>query len=146
MLSSQGEVKSCRLPSNCDCRIVFSFGANDTTVENGKRRVEVADSLNYARQILNLAKHHYPVLMISPAPILDAAQNQRTIDLSQQLAQLCNEISIPYLDVFTPLSVSTIWIQEVEAGDGAHPDIGGYSEYAQLVQNWSAWMEWFKEF
>jgi lysophospholipase L1-like esterase len=33
---------------------------------------------------------------------------------------------------------------EVEKVDGAHPNAGGYTELASLVQNWSAWVNWFK--
>lgn len=135
---------SRRLPQGCDNRIIFSFGTNDTTIEHGKRRLELSDSIANACQILTLAKQQYPVLMIGPPPIADRHQNQRIHALSQRFASICSEIYIPYLDVFTPLSLSAVWMQEVEAGDGAHPDAGGYAELAQRVINWATWIDWFK--
>jgi lysophospholipase L1-like esterase len=129
-----------RLPPGCHHRVVFCFGANDTTLENGTTRVELAQSLANARQILNVAQQTYPVLMLSPGPIADDdAQNARIHELSGHFAHLCETLKIPYLDIFTPLSRSTIWMQEAMAGDGAHPDAGGYTELARIIQAWSAW-------
>ena len=132
-----------RLPANCDNRIVFSFGTNDTTIRDGKRRVEIPASLQHTRTILTTAKSNYSVMMISPGATLDPEQNARTQALSHQFAQLCAELDIPYLDVLSPLSQSPVWMAEVAAGDGAHPDSGGYAEYARLIETWDAWNTWF---
>lgn len=141
----QSEVKR-RFCLGCQPLVVFSFGTNDTTQQNGRLRVELNESLKNARNILAVAKQNYPVFMISPPPILDDEQNSRTQVLSQHFTELCQELEIPYLDVFTPLLNSSTWMQEIEAGDGAHPDSEGYAELAFLVQNWSAWVDWFKLF
>lgn len=132
-----------RFSPQADNRIVFSFGTNDTTWENGKTRVNSADSIENTRQILSDAKTKCPVLMISPPPIEDAEQNDRIQTLSIHFSQLCAELEIPYFDIFTPLFQSSIWLEEVKAGDGAHPGANGYTEYAQLVENWPAWKNWF---
>lgn len=132
-----------RLPAGCDNRIVFCFGVNDTTLASGTTRVELEQSIQNAQQILKVAQENYAVLMISPAAISDSNQNSRIQTLSQRFAQLCGELNIPYLDIFTPLSQSEIWLQEVAAGDRYHPDAGGYAEFAQIVQNWSVWKHWF---
>ncbi len=137
------EEVSRRLPQECDCRIIFSFGTNDTTLENGKTRVELEQSIDNAYKILSVAKQFFPVLMVSPPPIADSEQNYRTAKLSQQLASVCHQLSVPYLDVFNPLLASDIWLNEVAANDGAHPASSGYSQLAQLVQNWDAWLSWF---
>jgi lysophospholipase L1-like esterase len=139
----QAEVER-RLPDGCDNRIVFSFGTNDTTTENGNLRVEPVTSLKNAKQILSTAQHNYPILMISPPPIADPEQQHRVRRLSEQIAVLCQELKIPYLDVFTPLLSSTTWMTEVKAGDGAHPDAAGYAELAQLIQQWPVWSDWFQ--
>jgi lysophospholipase L1-like esterase len=133
-----------RLPVGCDNRIVFSYGTNDTTLEDGKLRVELLDSVKNTRQILSVAKKNYPILMVSPPPTGDREQNSRMQVLSGHFATLCQELDVPYLDVFTPLTNSPIWMTEVKAGDGAHPNAAGYSELAQIVQNWSAWSSWFE--
>lgn len=134
-----------RLPAGSENKLVFSFGTNDTTLEGNRTRVELVDSISNACQILTLAKEQYPTLMIGAPPIADSEQNQRIQTLCQHFASICQEIQVPYLDVFTPLSASSVWMQEVRSGDGAHPDATGYEEFAQLVRNWSAWNHWFTD-
>jgi lysophospholipase L1-like esterase len=132
----------CRLPTEYDGRIVFSFGTNDTTIESEQRRVQLDNSLDNTYQILSLATQTYPVLMISPPPISDLEQNLRTQELSTQISLVCSHLNIPYLDVFTPLEASSIWMHEVAIGDGAHPKAAGYLELTKLIQNWLAWSSW----
>lgn len=132
-----------RFSPQADNRIVFSFGTNDTTWENGKTRVSLANSLENTRHILNTAKMKCPVLMISPPPIEDAEQNDRIQTLSIHFSQLCAELEIPYFNIFTSLAKCPSWLEEVRAGDGAHPDAQGYTEYAHLVAVWSGWQNWF---
>ena len=133
-----------RLAQGTDNRLIFSFGTNDTTIEGGKQRVETAVSIQNAHHILMTAQQHYPVLMISPPPIADDAQNGRTQTLAAHFATLCQELAIPYLDVFTPLLHSSTWRDEIIAGDGAHPNANGYAELANLVKDWSFWRNWFE--
>lgn len=134
---------SYRLPKEYDGRVVFSFGVNDTTIENGKPRVSLVNSILNTRQILTEAKQLYPILMVSPPPIADNEQNQRIADLNQQFALICKRLDVPYLDVFRVLANSTIWMDEVRTNDGAHPRTAGYTEFAEIVQNWQAWKDWF---
>ncbi|WP_026733363.1 GDSL-type esterase/lipase family protein [Fischerella sp. PCC 9605] len=134
---------SYRLPKEYDGRVVFSFGVNDTTIENGKPRVSLVNSILNTRQILTEAKQLYPILMVSPPPIADEEQNQRIADLNQQFALICKRLDVPYLDVFDVLVNSTIWMDEVRTNDGAHPRTAGYTEFAEIVQNWQAWKDWF---
>lgn len=137
---------SVRLPKEYDGRVVFSFGLNDTTVENGKTRVDFADSIKNAHKILSDAKKLYPVLMVSPAPYAeqeDPRRKQRTTDLSTQFALVCKELDIPYLNIFPLLEQSNIWTNEARANDGVHPKAGGYAEFAKIVEDWDAWLNWF---
>ena len=133
-----------RLPAGHNNRIVFSFGTNDTTVENGILRVELQNSIENARQILSTSNQNYPVLMVSPPPTGDKERHTRVKILSEHFSTLCQKLAIPYLDVFTPLLNSPVWMTEVETGDGSHPDAAGYEELAQIVQSWSAWSNWFR--
>ncbi|MBW4685330.1 MAG: lipase [Komarekiella atlantica HA4396-MV6] len=137
---------SDRLPQEYDGRVVFSFGLNDTTLENGQTRVSFTESIKNASKILSEAKQLYPVLMVGPAPYVDEEdpqRKQRTINLSKQFAWICQEFNIPYLDVFPILENSSIWINEARTNDGVHPRSGGYTEFAQIVENWDAWLNWF---
>jgi lysophospholipase L1-like esterase len=68
---------------------------------------------------------------------------QRNTDLSHQLAVVSQELDVPYLDVFPILEKSRIWIDEAKANDGVHPQAGGYTELAKIVENWDAWLNWF---
>jgi acyl-CoA thioesterase I len=132
-----------RLPKGCDNRIVFSFGTNDTTEENGQLRVAGSDSLKHCYQMLSMASQQYPTLMISPPPISDVRQNNRTKQLCEDFLRVCGELEIPFLDIFTPLSQSTVWQAAMEGGDGAHPSTEGYAEIARLIQSWPVWENWF---
>lgn len=132
-----------RTAPHYDTRVVFSFGTNDTTGDNHRPQVDPQDTLRYTRQILSQAQQHYPVLLISPPPIDHLLQRGRIQDLIQNLEILCQELQIPYLDIFTPLLRSRIWMEEVAQGDGAHPQAGGYEEMAQWVKGWRGWQEWF---
>ncbi|MEH1840533.1 MAG: GDSL-type esterase/lipase family protein [Nostoc sp.] len=137
---------SLRLAKEYDSRIVFSFGLNDTTLENSKTRVDLADSIKNACEILSKAQNLFPVLMVGPAPYAeqeDPQKKQRTIDLSDQYALICKKLNVPYLNVFPILEKSNIWINEARANDGVHPKAGGYAEFAQMVENWDAWLNWF---
>jgi lysophospholipase L1-like esterase len=133
-----------RLPKEYDGRVVFCFGVNDTTRENGKTRVDIKDSLNNIRSILSEAQQLYPVLMMSPLPCTDEEQNQRIANLAEEFALVCQELDVPYLNVFPILEKSNIWIEEAKNYDGAHPRAAGYAELAQIVDNWDAWLNWFR--
>jgi lysophospholipase L1-like esterase len=133
-----------RLPHYCDGRIVFSFGVNDTHLENEKNRVEVKKSIENTRDILNAAKEIAPVLMIGPPPVLDVNRNIRIANLSKHFSQVCTELNVPYLDVYTPLQKSEVWLQELAQNDDSHPRAAGYAELARIIHNWDAWKDWFK--
>ncbi len=136
---------ACRCPPSADNRLVFSFGVNDCTLEQGQLRVDPLNSLVHTRQILESAQRYYPMLMIGPPPIADPEQNQRIAEFSQQMGHLSAELAVPYLEVFTTLINSSIWMREVEAGDGAHPGAQGYQELATWINQWPAWLNWWSE-
>ena len=138
----RGEVMP-RLPTTAVGRLVFSFGVNDTTEEEGAPRVPLAASLDYLRDILAAAAPRFSTLVVGPPPIADAVQNARIGALSAAFAELCADHAVPYLEVCRPLVQSAVWCAEVAAGDGAHPNAGGYRELAGLVQAWPAWQAWW---
>ncbi|GCE21245.1 GDSL-type esterase/lipase family protein [Dictyobacter kobayashii] len=132
-----------RLPADCDGRLVFSFGVNDTVYEDGRPRVAPRESLQHAREMLQRAQALRPTLMVGPPPMPEDEQNQRIAWLSARFDQLCQELAIPYLATFEPLLRVEAWKSEALANDGAHPRAHGYSAFAQLVQGWPAWQAWF---
>lgn len=132
-----------RLPREYEGRLVFSFGVNDTTLEDGSTRIAFGASVENARSILNQARQLFPTLLVGPPPVASEAQNTRIAQLSGALALVCAEFTIPYLDVVSPLQQSKTWMSEVAAHDGAHPRSAGYALLASLVQGWPAWEAWF---
>lgn len=131
-----------RFPSGCTPFVVFSFGVNDTVLEDGQPRVAEARSIDNVREILSGAKQRYSVVMIGPPPNADAEQNPRTRRLSLLCAETAQEEGVPFLSVFAPLAADAVWMREVAAGGGAHPGAAGYARLAALVEAWPAW--WFR--
>ena len=138
------EEVSRRLPEECNGRVVFSFGVNDTTLEEGKTRINFQNSIENTSKILTEANPLFPVLMVSPPPVPDIEQNIRVAELSRQFDSVCRQLGVPYLDVFNPLQASTVWLKEAAANDGYHPGLAGYSELATLVERWCSWLSWIE--
>ena len=127
----------------CDGRVVFSFGANDATHEEGRPRVELADTLANTRTLLDWSRGRYPTLMVGPPPLAtDPGHDTRVGAISTAMARLCAEMGIPFLDLHGPLSDDATWRAEAVAGDGAHPNAGGYARAAALVKSWEPWRTW----
>ena len=134
-----------RLPPECDGRLVFSFGANDC-ISNGddlNPRVARPESLVYAEAILSAAQRWLPTLMIGPGIVADDPEaNARICSLSTDYAKLCERIGVPYLETCQLLLASPVWSEEALAGDGAHPNRGGYTIVADAVCKWPCWRNW----
>ena len=132
-----------RLSPEHDGRLVFSFGVNDCISEqSGSVRIVESASLVFARSILVTANAWLPTLMIGPPPTADPELNQRVERLSTRLNELCEDLSIPFLSTWNHLISSDIWMREVAAVDGAHPNGAGYAILADLVLNWQPWQSW----
>ncbi|AFZ01989.1 GDSL-type esterase/lipase family protein [Calothrix sp. PCC 6303] len=132
-----------RLPQECDGRVVFSFGVNDTFIKNDATRVSLVNSIIHTREILKNTKALYPVLMVSPPPVLELEHNHKIRELSKHFELTCKRLEIPYLDVFSILEKSQTWKDEIRGNDGSHPRAGGYTEFSELVKTWDAWLNWF---
>ena len=129
-----------RLPGFCDGRIVFSCGVNDTSIENGKMRVDSVESCANVRAILRGARR-YKVLMVGPPPVIDDEQNERIGSLSLAFARETQALGVPYIDLFSALCSDDAYKREVERNDGAHPRSEGYSKMARIIGASPSW--WF---
>ncbi|GIU00195.1 hypothetical protein TSL6_07010 [Sulfurovum sp. TSL6] len=129
-----------RLTQVSENKVVFSFGVNDTVIENGQRRVSLESSIENAKTILLNASKKYDVIMIGMPPINDDEQNERIKELDHKYQALCNELNIPYLSIFNRLVHEQIWRDEVALNDGAHPRDKGYDILANFIKNWSGWV------
>ncbi|MXW80899.1 MAG: lipase [Gemmatimonadetes bacterium] len=129
-----------RLPDSCDGRIALSCGVNDTAIENGRVRVDSAESCANVRAILRGAKQ-YTVLMVGPPPVLDDEQNERIEDLSVAFARETQTLGVPYIDLFSALCSDDAYKREIARNDGAHPRSEGYSKMARIIGSSPSW--WF---
>ncbi|HUR71013.1 MAG TPA: GDSL-type esterase/lipase family protein [Candidatus Limnocylindrales bacterium] len=133
-----------RLPHPCTPYVVFSYGVNDTTVEEGRTRVPQLVSIENTRQILQTARQcDYRTALIGPPPIADRQHNDRTRQLSLAMGQVAKAEGVEFLSTFDALYADAVWMAEVSAGDGAHPGAAGYARFAALVDAWKGW--WFRK-
>jgi lysophospholipase L1-like esterase len=135
---SEAKVRLPNFSINC---IVFSFGVNDTIVENGRARVSIAQSMKNLRNILGVAKVKYNVLMIGPPPIDDERQNNSIKSYDGAYATVCNMLGVNYLSIFDKLINDEVWMSEVKNNDHAHPRENGYELLSQYIYDWDGW--WF---
>jgi acyl-CoA thioesterase-1 len=129
-----------RLPQVSENIVVFSFGVNDTMIENGQRRVSLESSIENAKTILLKASKEYDVIMIGMPPINDDEHNKRIKELDDKYQELCNKLNIPYLSIFNRLVHDPIWKEEVSLNDDAHPRDKGYEILANYITNWNGWV------
>ncbi|MFN8635601.1 MAG: GDSL-type esterase/lipase family protein [Chloroflexota bacterium] len=131
-----------RLVAGVDGRIVFSFGANDATIEDDQWRVPAALSVENLRAMLARATLSHSVLVVGPPPAPEPDRTERHAELASRYAQACAAFGVPFLDVLEPLKSAEGWWEEVAAGDGIHPGRRGYDALAALVEAWPAWRAW----
>ncbi|WP_067567673.1 GDSL-type esterase/lipase family protein [Nocardia acidivorans] len=131
-----------RLPAGADCRVVISTGVNDTQFENGRARVDPAVSIENLTAILRgVREKGWPALVVAPPPNVDEDHNRRLLALDAGFAELCDALEMPYLRAHQPLRENPIWMREVAATDGYHPDAPGYDEFAALLApHWLRWL------
>lgn len=137
------EEASRRLPVEHEARLAFSFGANDCADdEAGNARLPLESSLANAEAILRGAIGRAPTLMIGPFLPGDERIERRVLALSRELAQICANLGVPYLETQSFISTCEIWRRESKAGDGAHPNRGGYAALAGFIGSWRACEAW----
>lgn len=132
-----------RLTGDADCRIVFSFGANDATYENGSPRLLPDKSKeNLSRALVDARRHDLSVFIVGPPPVNDHAQQERISTLSAGFREVAERHAAPYVGLVDSLRASPRWTHELERGDGAHPASEGYSLMADLIMpTWLAWLK-----
>lgn len=71
--------------------------------------------------------------------------DERNGALSSKLAQLCEELDVPFLSLYQRLEGNVLWAKEAEAGDGIHPNAGGYGLISKAVAKWDAWERFVRD-
>lgn len=124
--------------------VVFSFGTNDATEEDGALRVAADRSVgNLARMIDEAHTLELDVFVVGPPPVGEPAHDERVRELSAAFAIVASERDVAYVDALTPLSATPEWTIDAAANDGAHPGAGGYAALARLVLE-SGWIAWLR--
>lgn len=59
--------------------------------------------------------------------------------LSRKLRDMCEKIDVPFLALYDGMEGNEVWAREAEAGDGIHPNAGGYDLIAKAVAGWDKW-------
>ncbi len=96
-----------RFPEGLDNRLVLSFGVNDTNARAGRTRTEPEMSRANLDAILTGAEHAgWPALVVGPAPIADHDQTERIHMLNDQVAAVCSQHAVSYVDAFTRADIS----------------------------------------
>jgi lysophospholipase L1-like esterase len=133
-----------RLLAGADCRVVFAFGVNDATVEDGAPRVDPTDSAATLERVLGeAAQLGLPAFVVGPGPVCDPEHTARIAALSARFEAICAQRDVPFVAVVEALGVSPAWLDEAARGDGAHPAAGGYDALARLVVA-GGWPDWLR--
>jgi len=131
-----------RLPATTENYVVFSFGLNDVTLENGAPRVVEAETLANLYAMLAASASRYRTLVIGPVAVPDVERNASLLRLSDGMAEVAAGLGIPYLALFPHFVNDAQWLDEVRQNDGAHPRAAGYAKIAALIEAWPQW--WFR--
>ncbi|MDX6688659.1 MAG: acyl-CoA thioesterase [Solirubrobacteraceae bacterium] len=119
-----------RLDPECDCRVVFAFGTNDS----GAAQVAPEQSVQALERVLDeAAQLGLAAFVVGPAPVGERARDDTIGALSAAFAAAAVGRGLPFVSVIEELRASPVWTGEAAAGDGAHPAAGGYALFAQLV-------------
>ncbi|MFI1235479.1 GDSL-type esterase/lipase family protein [Nocardia salmonicida] len=128
-----------------DNRLVISFGSNDAVVEDSNVRVGRARCLDNLATLLTESRERaiHP-LVIGPPPVIDGGEEhlRRTVQLADDMAELCGSRDVPFVATTKQLAEDPIWAGEAAAGDGAHPGSAGYQRLAELILDggWHSWI------
>ena len=139
-----------RLPASLNGAVVFNFGLNDATEQDGEIRVPMGQSIKNVRTMITDAKALYPTIWVGPTPVDETRQpmitdtgdsrdkrNRRTADYILGFKALAYELEIPYLDMMSKLINEADWPGLL--ADGLHPNPDGHQKMAGLVGGWDGW-------
>jgi acyl-CoA thioesterase-1 len=142
-----------RIPDSNDGGIVFCSGMNDIARVQGIPRTPSRRVLNSFDLLLEGLQAIAPLIVVGPLPVCKAKmpyhsevsgldldfRNDDIEKIDAVYAERCQEYSVPYLSVFSPLGESSVYNRSLEEGDGLHPGGAGYEVLARKIAEWPAW-------
>lgn len=124
--------------------VVLSSGVNDTTADGDRQRESSAASLAALASAIKLCDSRgWALLVVGPPLVLDVAQSERILRLSSGQHALCGRHAVPFVEVAAMLGEHEGWLQELAAGDGAHPGGPGYQKLTEIIA--PPWMQWLTD-
>lgn len=121
--------------------VVVSFGTNDVIqgVPAEQSRASLEAALNLADQL------SMPAFVVGPPPVGDMPEaDARLAALSEEYAEICDSRGVGFIATHAALSEPGPWRGEASAGDGSHPQDGGYEHLAGLLEA-QGLVEWLAE-
>lgn len=126
--------------------VVFAFGINDSTHEDGVPRVVPEASVRNLAAVLETARDAgWPALVVGIPPIPEGDEGRGDLAaLEAAFARVCEEHAVPFAPVNEALRGRPEWWRSIEAyGDTAHCDPIGHAMLADLVADggWWTWID-----
>ncbi|NUU19930.1 MAG: G-D-S-L family lipolytic protein [Streptomycetaceae bacterium] len=126
--------------------VVFAFGVNDVTRENGRLRVARDEGVRHLGAVLDTARQAgWPVLVAGIPPVTDeVAAHADLAGLEDAFRQTCEARGVPFIPVNAALRGNPVWWHSVDAhGDGAHCDPRGHELLTDLIGagGWWPWLD-----
>jgi acyl-CoA thioesterase I len=118
---------------------VFSYGVNDTTMEETGQRVPMEAVVENTGKIIAGALQRSEVMVIGPPPLADDAHNGRLEELISGMERMLGERGVPFFNVYPILLASPAWMRDISDNDGMHPRGAGFNFLAHLIFNWPEW-------
>jgi len=145
-----------RLKPSFACATIFAIGINDSAHEKSDaldgRRIELGHSLEIIGGMLAKAEEFGPALWVGPTPVVEAMmpitrlpgviydfRNDAIGEYNRAYVEMAAALGVPYLDLFTPLSVDPAWDAALRKSDGLHPNAQGYELMAARIADWAGW-------
>lgn len=126
--------------------VVFAFGLNDGTHEDGRPRVpRGASTRNLAAVVDRARSAGWPVLVVGIPPIPDGEDGRDDpAVLEEAFREACETMRVPFVPVHAALRDDPAWWASIEEfGDGAHCGPDGYRLLAGVIENagWRTWLD-----
>lgn len=131
ILARWDEVDRCRA-SFPTAAVIAEFGVNDVMHVDGRDRVDEPGTIAAVRGIIARAPEGR-LLVVGPPPVLWDEINERIAARAEVIAAVCAEADVSFVPTFDALWPGGAWMQEVTAGDGAHPGPDGYAQFTNAI-------------
>ncbi|MEI9891258.1 MAG: GDSL-type esterase/lipase family protein [Caulobacteraceae bacterium] len=118
--------------------VVIAFGANDVRLER-----PFDESVRALQGVLRwCAGQGYQAFVLGITPAVEPHIDEVRKQLSKRLAQAAADAAVPFMDIRSAVGDWSVWHEEALAGDGIHPNAGGYGLVAEAVIAWKPWQDW----